>query len=52
MDTREPLSHVFHARTVVFVNGGRLLAGGMVMGLPDEGRDALDALARSIRFSP
>ena len=50
VDTQEPLSHVFHKRTVVFVNGGRLLAGGMVMGLPDEGRDALDALARSIRF--
>jgi hypothetical protein len=50
VDTREPLSHVFHARTVVFVSGGRLLAGGMVMGLPEEGRDALDALARSVRF--
>jgi hypothetical protein len=50
VDTRDPLSHVFHARTVVFVNGGRLLAGGMVMGVPDEARDALDALARSIRF--
>ena len=50
VDTREPLSHVFHARTVLFVNGGRLLAGGMLMGPPDEGRDALDALARSIRF--
>ena len=50
MDTQEPLSHVFHTRTVVFVNGGRLLAGGMLMGLPEEGRDALDALARSVRF--
>lgn len=52
VDTQEPLSHVFHARTVVFVNGGRLLAGGMLMGLPDEGRAALDALARSIRLVP
>ena len=50
VDTQEPLSHVFHTRTVVFVNGGRLLAGGMLMGLPEEGRDALDALARSVRF--
>ena len=52
VDTREPLSHAFHQRTVVFVNGTRLLAGGMVMGLPEEGRDALDVLARSIRFAP
>lgn len=52
VDTREPLSHVFHKRTVVFVNGGRLLAGGMLMGAPDEGRAALDLLARSIRFAP
>jgi hypothetical protein len=51
VDTREPLSHVFHARTVLFVNGGRLLAGGMLMGAPDEDRDALDVLARSIRFA-
>ncbi len=52
VDTHEPLSHVFHQRTVVFVNGKRLLAGGMVMGLPEAGRDALDALARSVRFAP
>ncbi len=52
VDTQEPLSHVFHSRTYVFVNGGRLLAGGMVMGVPDEGRDALDGLARSVRFLP
>lgn len=52
VDTRDPLSHAFHKRTVLFVNRGRLLAGGMVMGLPDEGRAALDALARSIRFAP
>jgi hypothetical protein len=50
VDTREPLSHAFHKRTVVFVNGGRLLAGGMVMGLPETSRAALDALARSVRF--
>jgi hypothetical protein len=50
VDTQEPLSHVFHKRTVVFVNGSRLLAGGMVMGLPADGRDAVDALARSVRF--
>ena len=50
VDTRDPLSHAFHARTVLFVHGGRLLAGGMVMGVPEEGRNALDALARSVRF--
>jgi hypothetical protein len=52
VDTHEKASHVFHTRTVVFVNGGRLMAGGMVMGVPVEGRDALDALARSVRFAP
>src|SRR5512140_1098414 len=52
VDTREPLSHAFHQRTVVFVNGNRLLAGGMVLGRPETARDALDALARSVRFTP
>ncbi len=50
VDTRDPLSHAFHARTILFVNRGRLLAAGMVMGVPEANRVPLDALARSVRF--
>ncbi len=50
VDTRDPLSHVFHARTVVFVNGGRLLAVGPVLGGFDATSPAVDAVARSVRF--
>lgn len=50
LDTREPLSHVPHARVVLFVHRGRLLALGPVMGSHEATRAALDALVASVRF--
>jgi hypothetical protein len=51
VDTWEPLSHVFHNRTILFVNAGRLLVAGTAQGTAEETKGPLDALARSIRFS-
>jgi hypothetical protein len=50
VETRDPLSHVPHARCWIFVNGGRLLAVGPVLGGLDATRPAVDAVARSVRF--
>ncbi len=50
VDTWDPLSHVLHQRTIVFVRAGRLLAAGAVMGSYDATKEPLEALARSIRF--
>lgn len=51
LDTREPLSHVPHARVVLFVHRGRLLVLGPVMGSHEATRAAIDSLARSLRFA-
>ncbi|MCM3876593.1 MAG: hypothetical protein NEA02_09255 [Thermoanaerobaculia bacterium] len=50
VDTWEPLSHVFHKRTVLFVNAGRLLVAGTAQGTVEETKGPLDELVRSIRF--
>jgi len=50
VETRDPLSHVPHARCWVFVNGGRLLAVGPVLGRFEAASSAVDAVARSVRF--
>ena len=51
VDTWDPLSHVFHGRTVLFVNAERLLVAGTVMGSYEATKKPLDGLARSVRFS-
>lgn len=50
VDTWEPLSHVFHSRTILFANAGRLLVVGTAQGTVEETKAPLDELARSIRF--
>jgi hypothetical protein len=50
VETWDPLSHVFHKRTVLFVNAGRLLAAGTAQGTVEETKGPLDELVRSIRF--
>ncbi|MEO8586529.1 MAG: hypothetical protein ABI584_10250 [Acidobacteriota bacterium] len=50
VDTWDPLSHVFHSRTVLFVNAGRLLVAGTAQGSFEATKKPLDQLARSIRF--
>lgn len=50
VNTWDPLSHVFHSRTILFVNAGRLLAGGIVQGTVEATKGPLEDLARSIRF--
>lgn len=50
VDTRDPLSHVFHERTILFVNAGRLLVAGTALGTVEETKIPLDELVRSIRF--
>ena len=50
VDTWDPLSHVAHKRTVLFVHDGRLLAAGILMGTAEQAKPPLDALARSVRF--
>ncbi len=49
VDTRDPLSHVFHKRTLLFVLGGRLLVAFPEQGSVEETQAPLDSLARSIR---
>ena len=51
VETRDPLSHVFHNRTILFVNAGKLLAAGTGQGTVDQTKGPLDELARSIRFA-
>lgn len=51
VDTWEPLSHVFHNRTILFANGGRLLVAGTAQGTAEATKGPLDELVRSIRFA-
>ena len=48
--TWDPLSHILHNRTILFVNARRLLAAGTAQGTAEETNGPLDELARSVRF--
>jgi hypothetical protein len=50
VDTWDPLTHVVHARVVLFVNERRLLVAGTSRGSFEATQAALDALVRSVRF--